>query len=212
MADETMLTQAALLKRGWTKKLIEAFLPEPTRKKNPMFASAAPLKLWPVAQIEAAEATEEYQVALAKVNVQRGYAKKSIETKRQKLLDQVQEILDQVEVPVVDQKELESTVLREKQAWYELQNDPLYYCMPAWTAERETIDRWTVNYIRHELVKCRGKKRYVYDKTLGKIKGSVGIDDAYALLHNAILDRIAEVYPMYANECERQKVVENMVS
>lgn len=60
----------------------------------------------------------------------------------------------------------------------------------------ETLNRWVVNYIRHNLVN--------YDYTLGKNRGKVGKDEAYPVYKKAVLERIATVYPKYAAECQKQ--------
>lgn len=42
-----MITQSRIIgEYGWTKSLINKFLPEPTLKKNPYYRSAAPMKVW----------------------------------------------------------------------------------------------------------------------------------------------------------------------
>lgn len=42
-----ILCQADILARGWTRKQIAEFLPQPTLVKNPMYPrSAQPMKLW----------------------------------------------------------------------------------------------------------------------------------------------------------------------
>lgn len=64
------------------------------------------------------------------------------------------------------------------------------------TPNEETLKRWIVNYIRHNLIK--------YDLTLYENKGKVGKDEAYPVLKKAVLDRIAITYPQYADECKRQ--------
>ena len=64
------------------------------------------------------------------------------------------------------------------------------------TPNEETLMRWVVNYIRHNLIS--------YDSTLFDNKGKVGKDEAYPIFKKAVLDRIAATYPKYAAECQRQ--------
>lgn len=47
--------------RGWTQKLIDELLPEPTEKRNPYYRSAAPMKLWDIETVQKAEDTEEFK-------------------------------------------------------------------------------------------------------------------------------------------------------
>ena len=60
----------------------------------------------------------------------------------------------------------------------------------------ETLNRWVVNYIRHNLIS--------YDSTLLDNKGKIGKDEAYLTFKKAVLDRISVIYPKYAVECQRQ--------
>lgn len=47
--------------RGWTRTLIERFLPEAdATRPNPMFRSAAPMRLYCQQRVVAIEATEEF--------------------------------------------------------------------------------------------------------------------------------------------------------
>jgi len=64
--------------------------------------------------------------------------------------------------------------------------------------KEETMQRWIVNYIRHQLT--------YYDGVLRGFKGNAGIDEASSRFKNALLDQIAKYYPAYKEECERQKV------
>lgn len=41
-----LLTQSALLQRGWTRKQIADYLPEPRLFKNPKYSSGSPMKVW----------------------------------------------------------------------------------------------------------------------------------------------------------------------
>ena len=70
------------------------------------------------------------------------------------------------------------------------------YMKNAYTANEETINRWIVNYIRHNLVS--------YDNFLGSIDGKVGSVEAYPEVKIAVLEKIANTYPKYKDECERQ--------
>lgn len=62
--------------------------------------------------------------------------------------------------------------------------------------DKEVLQRWIVNYIRHNLVD--------YDDGLEIMYGKVGKIDTYPKFKEAILKKIASVYPQYAEECKRQ--------
>lgn len=48
----SLLTQTALYARGWTKKEIAEYLPEPELYKNPVYQSREPMKVWEADGIE----------------------------------------------------------------------------------------------------------------------------------------------------------------
>lgn len=63
-------------------------------------------------------------------------------------------------------------------------------------SNEETINRWVVNFIRHNLIN--------YDDALYHNNGKIGKKDAYPVFKKAVLERIAKEYPKYAEECNRQ--------
>lgn len=92
---------------------------------------------------------------------------------------------------IYDEYESYDDVCQEyEDACYEYENFTLR------TPNEETLMRWVVNYIRHNLIS--------YDSTLFDNKGKVGKDEAYPIFKKAVLDRIAATYPKYAAECQRQ--------
>lgn len=92
---------------------------------------------------------------------------------------------------IYDEFESYDDVCQEyEDACYEYENFTLR------TPNEETLMRWVVNYIRHNLIS--------YDLTLFDNKGKVGKDEAYPIFKKAVLNRIATTYPKYAAECQRQ--------
>ena len=92
---------------------------------------------------------------------------------------------------IYDEYESYDDVCQEyEDACYEYENFTLR------TPNEETLNRWVVNYIRHNLVN--------YDYTLGENREKVGKDEPYPAYKKAVLERIATVYPKYAAECKRQ--------
>ena len=63
-------------------------------------------------------------------------------------------------------------------------------------ADRDTVRRWMVNYIRHNLTR--------YDEFLYEARGRTGIRFAYPEYRCAVLEEIARVYPELQEECKRQ--------
>jgi len=57
-----MLTKTALKARGWTESLIRTFLSEPDlERRNPMYTSAAPMKLYYLWRVEGIEGTAPWK-------------------------------------------------------------------------------------------------------------------------------------------------------
>jgi len=81
--------------------------------------------------------------------------------------------------------------------YFDVDGTPLDITVRIADVNEETMQRWIVNYIRHVLTH--------YDSELYGFKGKTGKYEASLEFKLAILDRIAECYPRYAAECERQK-------
>lgn len=64
------------------------------------------------------------------------------------------------------------------------------------TPNTETLERWMVNFVRHNL--CE------YDDKLIDLFGLVGKEELYHRLKTETLAKIAEVYPELDVECKRQ--------
>ena len=45
--------QDIIKKYGWTKKLIDTWLPEPQLIRHPRYKSSSPIKVWRIADVEA---------------------------------------------------------------------------------------------------------------------------------------------------------------
>ena len=110
--------------------------------------------------------------------------------------------MDSIHIKVLSDKNLRKKALRTKQDWYEQKEFESGFYMDSYEsqdvykADESTIQRWVVNYIRHNLVQ--------YDNFLEKIYGKVGIRDYYVDTKAILLQTIAEVYPTYTEECRRQ--------
>lgn len=189
-SPEPMLSQSALINDyGWTKTLIERHLPEPTTKTNPLYQSAAPMKLWKKADVEAAMETPEFKADWEKSQKRREGAKKAAETKRKALMSSIS--VDYVFPPLEYARELAFDFIRERN----LQRDD--YLSEPEDAPIETQNRWIVNTLRHEFT------TYNYD-VLRKSKGKVGKNAAIETNKKMILRAIAEHYPSLADECKNQ--------
>lgn len=185
-------TKAAILERGWTKSMIAKLLPEPILVENPWYRSADPMKMWKVSDVEAAESTPEYAAAVEKAAARKAGARKAVQTKTDKLTDAAAAFLATVTVERMDLTALR--VMAENRKYSQIESRGGDYL----GADSETIDRWTVNMIRHEYTR--------YDDALYRNIGKVGTEQAHRIIKNGILDKIADVYPELRDACDHQKV------
>lgn len=191
------ITKTSLKDREWTDGLIKQFLPEPDkRKQNPCYRNAADMCLYKLSRVEIIESSEEFSAAKNRLKNRINASKKAAETKREKLLEEV----ESWEI-VVEEKSME-TIMNEAMEHYmdrcsesNLEN-PNFDIGNIDFSNKEFMHRIAVNYIRHELS--------MYDDRLENLFGKVGKDDAYLLLNEKIYEAIAEAYPDLGNECQRQ--------
>lgn len=193
-----MITQSRIIEEyGWTKSLINKFLPEPTLKKNPYYRSAAPMKVWNEEIVKKVMKTSDFQEAMEKASKRKNAADKAVATKRNNMFNHTEQFINSIKITVLPENELQRRTLYAKQCWYNLHSYGDYcYEKNAHSADDETVNRWIVNYIRHNLV--------AYDHFLTEIKGKVGSIDAYPEVKIAILQKIAIAYPQYKEECDEQ--------
>ena len=195
MEENKKITQSAVMELGFTKKMIEALLPPPALVKNPMYRSAAPMKLWDEAIVLAVMQTEAYAAAKAVADKRRLASLKAVATKTAKTNRVVGQMIDFISIPLFDDATIVIKAVDSRNSF--LRSKDIFYC-PVKPSELDeaTKQRWVVNYIRHNLTK--------YDKNLVRLAGTVGGGDAMITLKVAILARIAVLYPTFAKECRRQ--------
>lgn len=197
---DKMIAQTTIIEMGWTKTLIAKFLPEPTLKPNPYYKKAAPMKLWRESDVMEIMETPEFIEAMEKAAKRKVAAEKAVQTKVNILAQEMERVTASLNVKIVPEESLANRAISAKNLWNEekanMRNDWFYCPIIASDVDKATLDRWVVNYIRHHLVK--------YDKALGRMDGRVGKYDIYPDMKKAVLRKIAEVYPSYAEECQRQ--------
>lgn len=192
-------SQTTLKSFGFTAKMIETMLSEPVLKPNPHYKCAAPMKLWLITEVDAVMQTDEFKEAVKKRESRRQGAAKAVETKRAKLHAEILEKCKHIKVRRWDLTKLRRQTISDKQAWYNYQSmlrDGRCEYRDADTADDDTVQRWMVNFIRHNLTE--------YDDVLYEMSGRVGCHDEYYHYREAVLAKIAEVYPELKDECELQ--------
>lgn len=186
---EQLISQSAVLSMGFTKSMIGKLLPPPVLKRNPHYASSAPMKLWREDDVRSVMGTQEFQTMAAKAVARKAASAKAVETKRKNAEAIADELIASIHVtrmPV-----LEEATLNAKQEWY-LEHGNVDILSP----NTETLERWMVNFIRHNL--CE------YDDKLVDLFGLVGKEELYHRLKTETLAKIAGVYPELDVECKRQ--------
>lgn len=199
---EEFVNQSELLEMGWTKSLIQQFLPEPILKPNPYYRSGPPMKKWNRDVVLEVMGQDDFKVALEKTDKRKKAAAKAVKTKEENLEDLAEDFAKSINIKLIEDDEVLQNKAKKHayQQFQEHRRDSEYY-MPFSSyssADEATVNRWVVNYIRHKLTS--------YDKKLLQLEGKVGKDKAYCLFRNLLLERIAEAYPKYAEECHRQMV------
>lgn len=194
MKEKTTYCLKELKSLGWTPKVIEQLLPEPTLKKNPMYTCAAPMKCWNISDVEKAMETPEFIAHLEKHKQRQWASKKAVNTKKQKALDELEEIKKSIVIKQISEESLKQRTLQAKEDWYDENGN---YEADPYKADEDTVNRWMVNYIRHNLTS--------YDDNLCKLYGKTGKEQLYRTLKNFILDKIAAQYPFLEYECYLQK-------
>ncbi len=192
---EIMITLTEVKSRGFNDKLIAKLLPEPLLKDNPYYKKAAKMKLYKESDVEKAMETEEFQsYQMVRVKRQES-AQKGIETKRKKLLKDVNSDIKEINIERISIGELRTLAIRERDDYY-FEHRNKYEGYSAYGADDATVTRWMVNFVRHHLTD--------YEDKLWKIYKRVGKDEGYFIIRNNILLKIAEVYPELAEECKNQ--------
>lgn len=191
-----MVTSTGLADRGWSRELIDQFLPEPDMvKRNPVFRSAAPMRLYALKRVKRIERTKAFIAANEKMRARRLAAVVSAS----KRAAQLAELVANIAIPVAEGMSRSTLVKRACTSYNDHKFDRYEDYAPA-TPNSDTafLDRICVNYLRHD---CTD-----YDAIISELHGKVGRSEAYEIVRNRVLTRIAEVYPYLAAEAERQKL------
>lgn len=198
--EKEMITQTALLERGWTKSMITKLLPDPVLKNNSYNRSSS-IKLWELETIEQIEKQPYFMDAKKATEKRKSSAKKAKETRFNNLMAIVQAAIDSTKIKMLDDETLRRNAINHAKERYLKKSGNDYF--DGTNLEEATICRWVVNYIRHQLVKCN--YHATYDNVLYNFRGKLGKDKLYLYYKSALLDKIGAAYPKYADECREQK-------
>lgn len=178
------VSKTTLLKRGWNEKSIDELLPYPKLVPNPHYKCASPMQLWDIKVVKQKEKTKKFKEYAEKKAKRSQASKKAVETKKQKTMELLPTM--SLEIERVDLDTLRNWTLNEKWQWYQY-TEQYERADSVDCADEETILRWELNFIRHNLTN--------YDDELQKIFGKIGKDNVYWLYRDELMSKIFETYP-----------------
>jgi hypothetical protein len=175
-----------LAARGWTHAMIRDFLGAPDHVQYiPRFTNAAPMLQFAISRVQGVERTKEFVNRLAMAARRSAAAQVAWERRRAELLRLV--AADEVPIPRLAPDILTDRAVRH--------SDPRE-TVNAKKADRRTLNRWKVNYLRHELIR--------FDEKIEGLFGQIGRAAAEKLLRRRALETIGKTYPDLLDECQRQ--------
>jgi hypothetical protein len=193
----SLLATSQLKQRGWTQGLITNFLGEPDAlRPNPRYRSAAPMRLYALARVEAIEAEPAFGLARARAGLRSQRAKATAARKAEELTAQARSMPITVDRLPPDQ--LRRRAILAYNRWHEtLSLERGYDHEPASeSSDPSFLARITVNFVRHSLT--------AYDHSLASAAGKIGVQAAVAIIRQRVYQAIAAAYPDLADECQRQ--------
>lgn len=198
------LTFSTLKQRGWTDGAVTQFLGEPDALvSNPKYRTGPKMRLYDLARVEAAEASERWQTwhAATKSRREKASARQSdrMNTARENLSAELNTI--EIGIPRMSKDELWRVAVanRNDQSEWHAAARGGYDDRPATVASADpaALQRWAVNYLRHVETD--------YDWLLDSVTGRAGVVEARRLIRSRVLRAIADQYPYLAVECARQE-------
>lgn len=177
-------------RRQWTESLIKKYIPQPDQiKMNPHYRGASEMKLYELRKIEEIEKSIEFQVDFQKSLKRKLVSKKTVQTKKEKLIKEI----DSLEIKVENRER--NQLIKEAVDSYNYRRRGYDYSEIN-EIDQDTLERLMVNYIRHRLTS--------YEKHLDTIFSKIGKNEAYLLLNKKIYNSISEIYPYLTEECNVQ--------
>ena len=176
--------------RKWTDRLIKKYMPVPDEiRNNPHYGRASEMKLYKISRVESIEKNEQFLIDFQKTILRRKSSAKMVETKKDNLLIQISEF--PISVEIIPRYELVPLVIDDY-------NNRNYYkdYLTLRDLDQSTLERLTVNYIRHQLTE--------YEYHLYTIGDQVGKKEGARLLKEITNNCIGESYPDLTRECALQ--------
>lgn len=190
------LTMVDLRKRGWTKRLIERFLGQPSATVRNRYNSKSVVRLYDLARVEQVEQSDDWKEAKKVAEKRQQSALWGVVQKRERLKEKVTHA--PIQVPAMSTEELRAQAIEHynlrlaAHAWssHEVK-------APATTnSAPEFLARIEVNFIRHALTR--------YEELLESTISKEGTRSANSIITRRIYEAIALAYPHLQGECDRQ--------
>ena len=180
------LNATQLAARGWTPAMIRDFLGRPDRTEFvPRFRHAAPVLLFALARVQAAERTTKFTQRRDLARRRSAVAKAAADRRRREILRLM--AADEVTIP-----KLAPDVLAERAVRHREPRNSIDAARP----DSNTLNRWKVNYLRYQLTR--------FDAMIEGMFGRVGRAAAEKWLRRRALEAIGKTYPDLLDECQRQ--------
>lgn len=119
--------------------------------------------------------------------------KRVVKSKKEELLSQIESL--EINIEKISFKELKQLTIEAKKNFDYMTDN---YSNDYTNIDRDTLERWMVNYIRHNLT--------TYDSLVDNLYNKIGRDIGYIKLKNKILREIEKVYPELVMECQNQRL------
>jgi len=194
--EKKYISKAGLKARGWTESMINRLLGNADLiVKNPYYSKAPEMKLYLIERVNGIENSEIFS-ELKKRSMKRSESMKKVARMKEKeLLGYIDSI--KIEVKEMNIEKIKKLAINE---YNDHQDETGHFenIIIKGRIDIAFLNRIMVNYIRHNLTS--------YENLLEELKNKVGKDKAYMKLKKKILEKIAEVYPMLKDECNRQMI------
>lgn len=195
------------IERGWTDKLIRAYLPrKPDWTRKIYGIRNKEEHLFKKERIAEIEALPEFQADYETAQANRARGKKAAATVREMIIEQARTCKISI-IPISDKNLLRKAIEAYNQRrWRRLIQksnfNPDFYNPATEHSTEKFLNRIQVNYIRHNLTS--------YDYLLKQNVRKIGGREAIIILQTRVYEKIAETYPRFKAEVEEQMEARNL--
>lgn len=187
--EKDFYSQDELICLGFSKAYINSVFPVPIKKRDPANKKRS-LRLFTKDVVSIALRSSEYK------QEQENTVPFSSKGERASTKEYIDKYIRSIRVEKINTDKLIDLAIDEKKNYYDLIGEHELTYISRENTDKETISRWAVNYVRHELTN--------YNENLYNLSDKKGCKDVYGIYKVAVLEKIASSYPQFKDECERQ--------